>query len=95
MRISALVIATVGAIAAAIALAIALGYRAQENQKLAAVVARNCVAIERLKSYTHDATARALKTLPTLTYYKQHPDELRIQIRELRRLRMQFAPRRC
>ena len=59
------------------------------------LVMQNCLAIEHLKSYAYATAIRSLKTLPTIAYYKQHPDELQAALGQVREQRAFFAPKPC
>ena len=54
-----------------------------------------CVRIESLKSLARSQIERALVTLPTLSYYKEHPEELAVAVRQIHRQLREFAPVTC
>lgn len=54
-----------------------------------------CVSLEHVKSYAHQAALRGLATLPTLAYYKEHPDELADAQKNLLDEIAYFAPDQC
>lgn len=56
---------------------------------------RVCLRTELTKVYALGTLDRSLKTLPTLAYYKEHPLELRIQLRNVRETRHDFLPSPC
>lgn len=55
----------------------------------------DCVRIEALKGVVRTQLRRALETLPTITYYKQHPVELGRQEALIQRELRDFAPSDC
>ena len=54
-----------------------------------------CVRIEALKSVARSQLHRGLKTLPTLTYYKEHPDELADARAQIHQQLHEFRPVKC
>lgn len=58
-------------------------------------VSRNCNQIEALKAQIEVSIQRSIKTLPTLTYYKEHPSELQSALNQARQAAKQFAPSKC
>lgn len=90
------------AVASAIAVGLStadLVLRHSEQQSTAARIAaqshRNCLAVEHLKSYAYASALRAQKTLPTLAYYRQNPEDLRKALVEVAEQIKFFAPHRC
>lgn len=63
---------------------------AQHNQ-----VSSNCRAIEELKLNSYKQYTRALKTTPTLAYYKSHPKELAKALQQIKAGRKDFAAKPC
>ncbi len=51
-----------------------------------------CVELEQIRSYVRLTATRALKTVPTIAYYKEHPEELGRQIEAIRAQRDAFSP---
>lgn len=56
---------------------------------------RHCLAMQHLERYAYQSALRAEKTLPTLAYYKQHPDELRNALAQTRDQARFFTPEKC
>ena len=53
--------------------------------------AHRCNDLQNLRSYVLHSTDRAIKSLPTIAYYRQHPDERRTALENLVLQREQFA----
>lgn len=66
-----------------------------ESHARADLARQNCEAIEHLKSYAYDAAIRGIKALPTLAYYREHPDELKQAKKSLEDQARFFAPEPC
>ncbi len=77
------------------AVAVAVWSQQTNSSRIARVAMSNCRAIEHLKAYAYSTAVRSLKTLPTLAYYKQHPDELKPALTQVREQRDYFAPQTC
>jgi hypothetical protein len=55
-----------------------------------------CQEVQSIRAYILTATKRAITATPTLAYYRDHPDELRAALENLREQRDEFAsPLRC
>lgn len=78
--------------AASIALVWAVRVNSQER---ASVDRRICVAVNKVNTTIETTLHRSLKTLPTITYYKEHPDELVQQIALVRQEITEFKPLKC
>ena len=50
-----------------------------------------CEDLQHLRSYVLSSTNRAIKSLPTIAYYKEHPDERIRALDSLERQRDQFS----
>ena len=90
-----LLIAIAGLVVSLVALGFAVSYRANQNNRFADLAHHNCLAIEHLKSYAYHAALRAEKTLPTLAYYREHPNELQVALDQVRDQKKFFAPNSC
>lgn len=51
-----------------------------------------CLVVEDVRLYVRDASDRALESLPTVDYYREHPDELSTALDNLRDQRDAFSP---
>ncbi len=58
-------------------------------------IRNNCQSIQKLNSYVYVGTQRALKSLPTIAYYKEHPNELAYQVQQLKEQEKFFKPKAC
>ena len=55
-----------------------------------------CEDLQSLRAYVLSSTNRAIKSLPTISYYKAHPDERAKAVLNLQRQRDEFAtPLNC
>jgi hypothetical protein len=54
-----------------------------------------CIRIERIKGVIRVQLQRAFKTLPAISYYKTHPDELADQLARAGQQLREFAPVKC
>jgi len=54
-----------------------------------------CVQVQQNKSYIYNSIIRSEKTLPTISYYKHHPDELTNQLKLIREAKADFVPKKC
>lgn len=55
-----------------------------------------CEQSQEIRAYILEATDRGIKTLPTISYYKTHPDELRTAMETLQHQHDAFAtPLNC
>lgn len=50
-----------------------------------------CNDVQDLRSYVLGSTNRAIKTLPTISYYRDHPDERDAALNNLEQQRQEFA----
>jgi hypothetical protein len=80
------------AIAASVALVISV---ARDHEARIDTDTKICLATNRLVVPIRASLQRALVTLPTLSYYKEHPDELAIQLAEVRRNLRAFRTLDC
>ena len=51
-----------------------------------------CVEVEQVRTYARDSASRALKSLPTLAYYKHHPAERAQALKDIQRQVDFFSP---
>ncbi len=77
------------------AVSVAVWSQQTNSSRIARVAMANCRAVEHLKAYAYSTAVRSLKTLPTLAYYKQHPEELVPVLEQVRQQRDYFAPQTC
>lgn len=68
---------------------------AQSDGAKADAIHETCVGLQNLNKVITQTLGRSKQNLPKLTYYREHPDELRIQIREINRELLVFRPRTC
>lgn len=54
-----------------------------------------CVRIEMLKTGFRGSLQRALVSLPAISYYKAHPQELAIQVKQIKDQIKEYAPSKC
>lgn len=54
-----------------------------------------CVEVEKLKTAQRSSLVRLSKTLPTLAYYKQHPEDLELTLGLNRQSYREFAGSDC
>lgn len=54
-----------------------------------------CVAVNRLDATIETSLKRSLKTIPTLSYYKQHPKEKATVLSQVRQEIASFQPQNC
>lgn len=62
---------------------------------LAGVARGSCRDVEEIKAYVAAAITRSVETLPTIDYYREHPDELAEQLARLRQQADDFKPSTC
>ena len=55
----------------------------------------SCQRVDKLELIAQASDRRALTTLPTLAYYREHPDELKDQIQILNDQIAAFTPESC
>ena len=67
-----------------VALGLGVLYTALERSQ------ERCKEVQDIRAYIYGATNRSIKSLPTLSYYKAHPDELARQISSLNVQRDEF-----
>lgn len=82
-------------IVAFLALSISLVGNVTVYVSRAIVVEENCTQIETLKDSARVQLNRSLNTLPTLAYYKAHPDELKQQLANTRQYIRDLEARDC
>ena len=55
----------------------------------------NCHTIQKQNEYIVQSTQRAEKSLPTISYYREHPSELQAQMKILKAQEKRFQPVPC
>lgn len=56
---------------------------------------RTCQQVEVLKAKLSDQVRNSNKRLPTIQYYRDHPDELKLAIRDNKKILDVLAPSQC
>jgi hypothetical protein len=54
-----------------------------------------CLAVNNIDKIIQAQLRRSLTNIPKIMYYKQHPDELRTQLVQVREEIVAFRPQRC
>jgi hypothetical protein len=54
-----------------------------------------CLAVNNIDKIIQAQLRRSLTNIPKIMYYKQHPDELRTQLGQVREEIVAFRPQRC
>lgn len=73
----------------------ALAEQQRVNREIAVTVRDNCQSIEALKVQVRGSLRRARKTLPTITYYREHPGELTTQLKTVNQELRRFERHSC
>lgn len=88
----ALVLSILVLVASSVALVVAVGLNASQR---AATDTKICKAVNRVNTTIEQQLRRSQQTLPTLSYYKAHPDELTTQLELINDEIVAFKPLNC